>query len=63
MARLVPLLFVQKCHGSAEGGHVTVREGGLRQKLREYEQRWCLSQNITTPLMFKPCETSPVNYK
>ena len=63
MARLVPLLFVQKCHGSAGGGHVTVGGGGRRQKLHEYEQRWCLSQNITTPLMCKPRETSPVNYR
>ncbi len=27
MARLVPLLFVQKCHGRAETAHVTVKRG------------------------------------
>lgn len=28
MARLVPLLFVLKCHGRAETGHVTAKRGG-----------------------------------
>lgn len=28
MARLVPLLFVQKCHGRAETAHVTAKMGG-----------------------------------
>lgn len=28
MARLVPLLFVKKCHGRAETAHVTDKRGG-----------------------------------
>lgn len=30
MARLVPFLFVQKCHGRAETAHVTVERGGQK---------------------------------
>ena len=37
MARLVPLLFVQKCHGRAETNHVTAKRGGRKQ--HKYEQR------------------------
>ncbi len=37
MTRLVPLVFVQKCHGRAETAHVTAERGG--QKYHKHEQR------------------------
>lgn len=51
MARLVPLLFVQKCHGRADTGHVTEKRGG--RECPKYEQS-CRMCKVTTPLIRSP---------